>query len=584
MGKYVYDKQRVDSALDRLRAATKSLDSIDSELSHGISVVTHAENSGGLNIDFSGILAFKQSVIDSINQVETSIKGKAQEIENYNNAPLYKKVLATIGMGALKLTEGIISAFGDLGDGVVSITGAVGGIFNPEFKEACAEFVKKEFVGDFFYEQYENGSLQWINQNSAMDHTSTAANVFKQVGVGTGYVIMSTALGATGMSTMAHLGASAAAVGVGNVGDRTESDLLSGLSFDEAFKNGMKQGAIAAGTTLVLGTAANKYLGGVSGGLGGPAAAAATHTAGIAANAAATFAGNLVAKSTDPKPDPAVRRTIAYGVDGETHKIEALTAKTADQILQASNDSIERSRAQEESFTQKPSGGNGGTPTGGNGGEPTTNPTPTVPNGASPATPTVPSKPSNPSPNPGPSSPSIPKPNPTPNPTPTPNPQPAPTPTPQPAPTPVDPILTPTPQPITTPNPITTSPLPENVSLQPILSDSLGSLETSSHDLSSLSGSLNTIIPTSSSPLSSGAGTTVKSSIIPIVAGLGAAAVAGLGTKTYIDKKEEKETSSDEETIATDEPINQIDVNYEDPEEASADYILPTDELAFEEN
>lgn len=63
-----------------------------------------------------------------------------------------------------------------------------------------------------------------------------------------------------------------------------------------------------------------------------------------------------------------------------------------------------------------------------------------------------------------------------------------------------------------------------------------------------------------------------------------AAAVAGLGTKTYLDKKEEKETSSDEETIATDESINQIDVNYEDPEETSADYILPTDELAFEEN
>ena len=70
--------------------------------------------------------------------------------------------------------------------------------------------------------------------------------------------------------------------------------------------------------------------------------------------------------------------------------------------------------------------------------------------------------------------------------------------------------------------------------------------------------------------------------MIPLGAGLGAAALAGIGTKAYLDKKEKKEEDSDE--LETEEWANQdVEIDYGLETEEEADYLDPTDELAFQE-
>lgn len=255
MARYTYNASLVSQAIEELSSACKALDSTNGEIQKGISTVSSARGAENIDVDFSYITNYQSQVIEYIEMMSTEISGKAQEIEEYQSAPWYKKLFATIGMGALKLVEGLGSFVENLGDGLVSIAGFVGGVFSSDFQDACAEFVKKDHVGDFFYDQYEEGGLQWLNKYSVMSHQSTAANVLKGIGTATGYIIVGVATG--GMGT-AGLGISAATALVGGVGSGTQSGLQQGLSFNEAFGKGVKQGAVSAATTLVVGGLANK--------------------------------------------------------------------------------------------------------------------------------------------------------------------------------------------------------------------------------------------------------------------------------------------------------------------------------------
>ena len=74
-----------------------------------------------------------------------------------------------------------------------------------------------------------------------------------------------------------------------------------------------------------------------------------------------------------------------------------------------------------------------------------------------------------------------------------------------------------------------------------------------------------------------------KKSMLPLGAGLGAATLAGIGTKAYLDKREKKE--EDEEDLEmeswAEEPEVEIDYGIETNDES--DYLSPTDEFAFQE-
>ena len=256
MARYTYNAGLVTQTIDTLYAACDTLDSTNVDMKKGIDMIYNARGAENINIDFSPITGYQSSVIEYIETMATEIQKKAQEIEEYQDAPWYKKLFATIGMGALKLVEGLASFVEQIGDGLVSIVGFIGGIFSSDFKDCIGEFVKKDWVGDTTAKWYEEGWLQSVNKYSIMSHESTAANILKGVGVAAGYVILSVAT--AGAGTAVSLGVSAVAAGVGGIGSGTQSGLQAGMTFNQAFGQGVKQGVVAAGTTLIVGGVANK--------------------------------------------------------------------------------------------------------------------------------------------------------------------------------------------------------------------------------------------------------------------------------------------------------------------------------------
>ena len=257
--RHKYDKKLVNEALDELYSACDAIENTNTDIEKGIKTILNARGSENIKIDFTIITNYQSQVIDYIENIGTDIKRKQEEIEEYDSASGWKKFWNTFAMGGLKLIEGIAVVGEQLTDGVVSITGFLVGIFSSKFKDSCAEFVKKDHVGDSFYNAYETGWLQDVNKYSVMSHQSTAANILKGVGTATGYIVIGAATGGIGAAGAAtSLGISATAAAVGGIGSGTQRGLQAGQSFDQAFGQGVKQGAVAAGTTLVLGGLANK--------------------------------------------------------------------------------------------------------------------------------------------------------------------------------------------------------------------------------------------------------------------------------------------------------------------------------------
>ena len=270
MARYVYDENKVNEAIDTLNNATKKLSTTASSFSSALAEIVSASKNY-LLIDTQTLPAMPEQVISTIDEIVNEITEKSVAIEEYNASPWYEKIFGSAGMIFTKLGEGVGTAGEQLLDGAVTIVGFVPGLFSSDIQSSVSEFVEKDYVGDFFYDQYETGALKWINDKSYFSHTDTAANVFKGVGVATGYVLTTAAAGGvvgaargSGMaagaaSGVSSLGLNTAVAGLGGMGSGTQSGLQNNLSFNEAASQGLKQGAIQAGTVFVAGRLAKKY-------------------------------------------------------------------------------------------------------------------------------------------------------------------------------------------------------------------------------------------------------------------------------------------------------------------------------------
>ena len=260
MSRYTYNSGLVTQTLEKLSSACDALDATNVDIQKGIDMIENARGAVNMQVDYSVITGYQSQVIEYIDTMSNEISNKAQEIEEYESAPWWKKLFATIGMGALKLVEGLATFVENIGDGLVSIVGFVGGIFSSDFRDSVGEFVKKDWVGDTTAQWYEEGWLKDVNKYSVMSHESTAANILKGVGTAAGYVILSVAT--AGAGTAVSLGVSTAAAAAGGIGSGTQSGLQAGMTFNQAFGQGVKQGAVSAATTLVVGGVANKLTAG----------------------------------------------------------------------------------------------------------------------------------------------------------------------------------------------------------------------------------------------------------------------------------------------------------------------------------
>ena len=183
------------------------------------------------------------------------VKSKQEEIEDYKNANGFKKFGMTIAMAGSKLLEGIASVGENIIDAGATLVGCVGGLFSSDFQDSCAEFIKKDHVGEAFHNFNE---ATGINKYSAMSENGTMAKVFKGIGVATGYVALAAATGGTvnaiaGAGTMTATAANTTVAIVGGLGSGMESGLQQGKDWNGALGEGVKTAAIQGATAYAAG-------------------------------------------------------------------------------------------------------------------------------------------------------------------------------------------------------------------------------------------------------------------------------------------------------------------------------------------
>ena len=269
MARFVYDEDKVNESLETLKNATKQVSETAQGFSSALSEIANASK-GYLWIDTATLPEMPVQVTKTIEEIMQLITAKQTAIEEYNASPWYDKIFGSAGMILTKLGEGIGTAGEQLLDGAATIVGFGVGLFSKDMQSSISQFIEKDHVGDFFYDQYETGILKGINDKSYFSHTSTAANVFKGVGVATGYILTAAATGgvagavggsgiaAGAASGVSSIGVNTVVAGIGGVGSGTQSGLQNNLSFNEAALQGLKQGAIQAGTVFVTGKAIDK--------------------------------------------------------------------------------------------------------------------------------------------------------------------------------------------------------------------------------------------------------------------------------------------------------------------------------------
>jgi len=266
---------KVSATVDGINDAA---DKIETTKVNFISIIDQINKKQGVADYFSATLptAEYEASFDDLKKhvigIGTTLKSDADAAKAYADASFGEKVFATLGMAAAKTGEGFVSAFEDLGDGVVSLGGFVaantfGRLTGTKegIEETVGNFVKTDYSHMMFDKLYYSTDLA---KKSFFTEDSGLAGAFNVVGKSAGYLYMGGALSgsapaqwlgktklgtkALSMASSSTWGATAAA-GIGGTGSGTESSLIRGNDFNKAFKDGAVQGAVQAGLAFGAG-------------------------------------------------------------------------------------------------------------------------------------------------------------------------------------------------------------------------------------------------------------------------------------------------------------------------------------------
>lgn len=254
-----YDKDSVTTGVQELKSSLDCIKDTASNIATQVGKINGAKGfqeyvTGGASLDGSAFAQYTTGCTDAVNQIIEQINAMGQQIEDYNNSKWYEKLGATFAMAGTKFIEGIATFGEQLVDGCATVVGFATGWMNEDWKNSVSEFIQKDHVGDFFYDQYENGALKWVNTHSNMSHTSTGANLFKTAGTIAGYAALTAA---TGGGTAAMMGIAFTS----GTGRKTQQKLQQGDGFYTAalkgFAEGGKDAAIAWGVSKLNQAAAS---------------------------------------------------------------------------------------------------------------------------------------------------------------------------------------------------------------------------------------------------------------------------------------------------------------------------------------
>ena len=270
MSRFVYKEESVNSSINMLQDAYKTLDQTEAELNSGFNHLEQVQ--GGSYIDVAQsrktICGFPETARNYINELRNAIESKSAEIKDYNSAPWYKKLFATIGMSLAKFGEGFINAFENLADACISVVGFTSGIFGIQgVQDWCKKAIEFDVAGTIVSNVYKEGT--YIGKYSIFGPNSTAANVIKGFGTAAGYMVIGKIGGKLAGSAnkllgkvnlnIGETGVNSIAAAVGGLGSGTESALLEGKSFNEAFFQGTKVGMIQGTAAYVIGKFGDQY-------------------------------------------------------------------------------------------------------------------------------------------------------------------------------------------------------------------------------------------------------------------------------------------------------------------------------------
>lgn len=255
-GSIKYNDGNINTSKGLLNNAKSELDGTRDALIAGFKTLGSARGSEWIDYQQNEkiIEDFPSNCCEYIDDLFNSMSNKAKEIEEYRDAPLYKKIFATVGMGLSKFTEGILTVAENIVDAGVSLVGFTAGIFgNKDLQNSCAEFVKVNGFADAF--NWINDKTG-INKYSAMSPESTGAKLFKMGGTVAGYIIAGAITGgALGIGATA---ANTTVAAVAGLGAGTESGLMQGKDFNAAFGQGVGQAAIQGVTAYAAGKIGEK--------------------------------------------------------------------------------------------------------------------------------------------------------------------------------------------------------------------------------------------------------------------------------------------------------------------------------------
>ena len=270
MAKLKYNASLVESAISELGIASSQVIELEKEMRSALTIVANARGIEYVNTDaLFQTLGYPSGCQSTIENTISTIKTKASEIEEYNqkfeNASFLQKLGATAGLFLTKICEGFATAGEQIVDGFASIIGFGAGLISKNAQESIGNFIAKDHVGDYFGNLYDT-SLKNMVINSWASESGILCNIFKSVGTGLGYAAVLAATGgiaggisgglvgakAGAIALTSKISASAALAGVAGIGGGTQAGLKGGLDYNSAFANGIKYGAIQAGTTVAF--------------------------------------------------------------------------------------------------------------------------------------------------------------------------------------------------------------------------------------------------------------------------------------------------------------------------------------------
>ena len=250
---------RVEASANNVLAAVQRVNN-----SKGFSTYIGPLPTDGYNVMFD-------SITETVSGLGNMVIDKASAIKEYNDSNFFERFGSTTMMATCKVGEGLLSVGEELVDGVCSIRGWVAGKFgNTEKQEKMANFVSKDLSRSAFSWYYDSD----FAKKSAFTEDSALAGAFELVGKTVGYLyaggVVSGIAGAAGLGATtvgkAALGiassstwGAAAVNALGGLGKGTQAGLVSGLSYNDAFKVGAKSSAIQGGLAF-LGGKASEYV------------------------------------------------------------------------------------------------------------------------------------------------------------------------------------------------------------------------------------------------------------------------------------------------------------------------------------